>query len=202
MPHPPPDLYLYADAIQSRSYLNITWVTLLIQDTVDRKKTLTLLLPTASVHGQLMPGHFDRLITFIEGPVLDEFGIWDDQREYLLTIALGYRAFTEGASGVDLNDFRELARLLIEGALGTEPDERVDDELRTIADWLHEALPEHVFDTVPSPPRARYSVPPVTVAGSDAFDIDSNGDPIPDLESVDSSSAGGESPGAFLRYFE
>lgn len=89
-----------------------------------------------------MPGHFDRLITFIEGPVLDEFGIWDDQREYLLTIALGYRAFTERALGVNLDDFRELAWLLIEGALGTEPDERVDDELRTIADWLHEALPE------------------------------------------------------------
>lgn len=42
MPHPPPDLYLYADAVQSRSYLNITWVTLLIQDAVDRKKTLTV----------------------------------------------------------------------------------------------------------------------------------------------------------------
>ncbi|KAL1949783.1 hypothetical protein VTO73DRAFT_8664 [Trametes versicolor] len=106
---------------------------------------LMMILPTCGMD-QLNSMLFEHWVPAIQGPMFDKCDGTDKQRELLLHIALAYHAFNEGFPGVDPLDYLHFAGCLVEVALSTEPDEDVEVRIVELVEWLHECLPQALFE--------------------------------------------------------
>ncbi|PIL31871.1 hypothetical protein GSI_06575 [Ganoderma sinense ZZ0214-1] len=79
------------------------------------------------------------------GPCVETCAMTPSQREILLTLVCGYRAFLELPPGVEETDFYTFAHKLIDAAFELGVLEPADKKLREIADWLEATLPATCF---------------------------------------------------------
>lgn len=90
---------------------------------------------------ELDPALFEHWSPAIQGPIVTSCNASDEQRKLLLHIALAIHAFTEGFSGVDPDDYGHFMGRVVEAALSVEPDERCEECVTDLVDWLHGVLP-------------------------------------------------------------
>ncbi|OJT08765.1 hypothetical protein TRAPUB_338 [Trametes pubescens] len=115
------------------------------------RQALALMLPTCPLE-ELDPALFEHWIPAIQGPIVTRCDASDEQRELLLHIALAIHAFTEGFPGIDPDDYGYFMGRVVEAALSVEPDERCEERVTDLVDWLHGALPAALFDGDHIPP--------------------------------------------------
>ena len=99
-----------------------------------------MILPTdepESVNAAMIAGW----LAALNGPSVDASGMSSAQREVLLTLICGYRAFMELPPGVQENDFYQLAHKIIDAAFELAVLQPADAKLQEIADWLQALLP-------------------------------------------------------------
>nr|VWO98343.1 S-adenosylmethionine decarboxylase proenzyme (EC [Ganoderma boninense] len=105
---------------------------------------LAIILPTdepESINAAMIAGW----LAALNGPSVDALGMLSSQREILLTVVCGYRAFLELPPGVKERDFYTLAHKLIDTAFELMVLQPADHKLRAIADWLEALLPVMCF---------------------------------------------------------
>ncbi|KAH9850687.1 hypothetical protein C2E23DRAFT_887033 [Lenzites betulinus] len=128
---------------------------------------LNILIPTCD-HELLDPEYFAHWVTTIQGPIPTDCEATDDQRDLLLSIALACHGFLSGWPGVDADDWPAFIGRLTEAALSLARDERADDHLEEIVEWLKHGLPLDLFEGPHVPPvsQARFNTPLVAQMGS------------------------------------
>ncbi|KAI0363105.1 hypothetical protein BV20DRAFT_958983, partial [Pilatotrama ljubarskyi] len=88
------------------------------------------------------PEYLDHWIATIQGPILTRCEATEDQRWMLLHLALAYRAFVQGWPSLNQDDYYHFIARLVEAAMSLQPDERADDHIEELVEWLRAGLPE------------------------------------------------------------
>ncbi|PIL32861.1 hypothetical protein GSI_04979 [Ganoderma sinense ZZ0214-1] len=81
----------------------------------------------------------------LNGPSVDASGMSSSQRELLLTLVCGYRAFLELPPTVKESDFYTLSHKIIDAVFELAVLQPADQKVREIADWLEALLPATCF---------------------------------------------------------
>ncbi|KAI0691348.1 hypothetical protein C8T65DRAFT_699749 [Cerioporus squamosus] len=159
-----PHLYLLADSPSRRKgdSTNTSTLVLFVNGPV---ATATFFLPTslnleADAHSAAQ--RIDEYLEDVRADALDRCDVSAEQEVIVRQLLLGYQTFFSGREDIPGDLYVHLTSMLVEAALSLEDHEPAEDLLVEIVVWLHDALPEDVFE-IPllpvDPDRTRASAP-------------------------------------------
>ncbi|RPD54707.1 hypothetical protein L226DRAFT_525966 [Lentinus tigrinus ALCF2SS1-7] len=137
-------IYLQKDAgIESVPGMPVSDLLLLV-DGPTAVHSYPMILPT-DTPSRIHVGRIAGWIGSLSGAFLELCDITPKQRELLLALVCGYRAFIELPQGVRAADFYEFANRLVDVSDNVAPLKDAYPRLREVADWLEGILPPTCF---------------------------------------------------------